>query len=334
MGFLRKLLWPLGVVYGAITGVRNMLYDRGILKSEQFDIPIIAVGNLSVGGTGKSPMIEYLIRLLSEKYKIATLSRGYKRKSEGFVLADKSSDAETLGDEPYQFHRKFPNVSVAVDANRRRGIKKLVELVKPDVILLDDAYQHRKVRAGFYILLTSYDSLYVDDLILPAGNLREGRAGSVRADIIVVTKCPQLTDAEQVEIRKKLKSRNDQPVYFSKICYGDEVIGDQRSYSVLDIRKESKLLIAGIAKPQPFIDHLRSADDDILIFPDHHSFSNEDVAKFISKAAGRKIVTTEKDYVRIKRKLPDLFYLEINSEFLAFQSEFDDRVRDYVSRHG
>src|SRR5690606_16986947 len=170
---LRKLLWPFGLLYGMITSVRNFLYDRGILKSYSFEIPIVAVGNLSVGGTGKSPMVEYLIRMLQSDYKMATLSRGYRRKSTGFVLADASSTADILGDEPYQFHRKFPNVSVAVDADRKRGIDNLLKTVNPEIIILDDAFQHRRVKAGFYILLTSYDNIYPDDMMLHAGNLRE-----------------------------------------------------------------------------------------------------------------------------------------------------------------
>src|SRR6478752_5452103 len=191
MNLLRKILFPFAVLYGFITSIRNFLYDNNLLKSYSFDLPIIAVGNLSVGGTGKTPQIEYLIRLLSPKYKVATLSRGYKRKSEGFVLADETSNAEILGDEPFQFFQKFKNIQVAVDANRKNGIEQLLsQSEKPEVILLDDAYQHRKVKAGFYILLTTYDDLFCKDFILPMGNLRESRRGAKRADVVIVTKCP------------------------------------------------------------------------------------------------------------------------------------------------
>src|SRR6187402_2887550 len=207
MNLLRKILFPLAVLYGWVTQLRNFLFDIGILKSYSFDLPVIAVGNLSVGGTGKTPQIEYLIRLLSSKYKVATLSRGYKRKSEGFVLADETSNAEILGDEPFQFFQKFKNVQVAVDANRKNGIEQLLsQPEKPEVILLDDAYQHRKVKAGFYILLTAYGDLYSDDFILPTGNLRESRSGANRADIVIVTKCPNnLSDQDQNKIQRKLK---------------------------------------------------------------------------------------------------------------------------------
>ncbi len=332
MGFLRKLLWPLGVVYGAITGIRNFMYDRGILKSTKFDIPVIAVGNLSVGGTGKSPMIEYLIRLLSDRYNVATLSRGYKRKSKGFVLADESSDAEVLGDEPYQFHRKFPKVSVAVDANRCRGIQKLIDLKNPDVILLDDAFQHRKVKAGFYILLTSYDSLYADDLMLPAGNLRESASGAKRADVIIVTKCTDHSIEKQNEIRKKVNPKSHQSLFFSTIGYDDEIVGPGHAIPVSEIRTESKLLVAGIAKPKPFFDHLKSAGDDTMVFPDHHSFSDSDIEKIIRKATGRKIVTTEKDFVRLQnRNIGNLYYLPIATQFLTSSDEFDQKILQFVS---
>ena len=190
MNLLRKLLFPFAILYGIITSLRNYLYDKGILKSYSFDIPVIAVGNLNVGGTGKTPQIEYLIRLLSPNYRVATLSRGYKRKSEGFVLADATSNAEILGDEPFQYFKKFPNIQVAVDADRRNGIEQLVkQKAMPEIILLDDAFQHRKVKAGFYILLTAYDDLFCNDFMLPTGNLRESSNGAKRANLIKTNRC-------------------------------------------------------------------------------------------------------------------------------------------------
>ena len=189
MKLLRKLLFPFAVVYGVITTIRNFLFDIGFLKSYAFPLPIIAVGNLSVGGTGKTPQIEYLIRLLSGKYRVATLSRGYKRQSEGFLLADASVNAAILGDEPFQFFQKFPAIQVAVDADRKNGIEQLLSQKNPpEVILLDDAYQHRKVKAGLYILLTADGDIYAKDYLLPTGNLRESRNGAQRAAIVVVTK--------------------------------------------------------------------------------------------------------------------------------------------------
>ncbi len=191
MNLIRKIVFPFAILYGLVTSLRNFLYDAGILKSFSFNLPVIVVGNLSVGGTGKTPQIEYLIRLLSDKYKVAALSRGYKRKTTGFILADANANAEIIGDEPFQYYTKFPNIQVAVDADRKNGIEQLLSNSRqPEVVLLDDAYQHRKVKAGFYILLTSYNELYSDDFQLPTGNLRENRSGAKRANVIVVTKCP------------------------------------------------------------------------------------------------------------------------------------------------
>ncbi|URM37267.1 tetraacyldisaccharide 4'-kinase [Flavobacterium anhuiense] len=337
MNLLRKLLFPFAILYGFITSIRNFLFDKGILKSTSFDLPVIAVGNLSVGGTGKTPQIEYLIRLLSDKYKIATLSRGYKRKSEGFVLADENSNAEILGDEPFQFHQKFPNVMVAVDANRTNGIQQLLSKdEKPEIILLDDAYQHRKVKAGFYILLTSYGDLYADDFMLPTGNLRESRRGAARANIVVVTKCPKiLTEEEQAKIRLKLKLNAAQQVFFTFIDYDMVIFGKNEKIAVNEIKSESKLLLAGIAKPKPFFDYLKNESDECLTFPDHHHFSDADLDSILRKANGRKIITTEKDYVRLKDSelIDQLYYLPIKSSFINHQQDFDTTILEYVKEN-
>jgi len=334
MNFFRKILFPFAVLYGFITAIRNFLFDKGILKSVAFDMPVIAVGNLSMGGTGKTPQIEYLIRLLSDNYKIATLSRGYKRKSEGFVLADATSDAEILGDEPYQFHQKFPTIQVAVDANRVNGITQLLSQInKPEIILLDDAFQHRKVKAGFYILLTAYNDLYCDDLILPAGNLRESRSGAERADVIVVTKCPQgLTLQQQTEIRNKLKPAEHQQVFFTFIEYDSHIYSEEKKLSVQEITTVDKLLLAGIAKPEPFFAYLQAAKTETMTFSDHHDFTQQDIETIKDKAKDRIIITTEKDFVRLKGKLPkeQLFCLPIKSSFVNDKSDFDKTILNYV----
>lgn len=335
MNFLRKILFPFAILYGFVTWFRNFLFDNGILKSYGFNIPVIAVGNLSVGGTGKTPQIEYLIRLLSENYRVATLSRGYKRKSKGFILADSHSNAEILGDEPFQFYRKFPNIQVAVDANRKNGIEQLLaQKNNPEIILLDDAFQHRKVKAGFYILLTAYGDLFADDWLLPTGNLREGRNGSERAKAIVVTKCPpNLSEQEQEAIWKKINPAFHQSLYCSFTAYDDQIVSEQQKINVANIRNTEKLLLAGIAKPKPFFDHLQSNNDLIMDFPDHHHFSENDISEIKNKAAGKMIVTTEKDYVRLKDQLPgeQLFYLPIKSEFIKDQKLFDQQILDFVS---
>jgi len=336
MNILRKILFPFAILYGFITSFRNFLFDKGILKSHSFDLPIIAVGNLSVGGTGKTPQIEYLIRLLSPTNKIATLSRGYKRKSEGFILADATSNAEVLGDEPFQFYQKFPNILVAVDANRKNGIEQLIQVSKPDIILLDDAFQHRKVKAGFYILLTAYNDLYADDFILPTGNLRESRSGAERANIVVVTKCPEnLPEKERNYIERKLQLESKQKLFFTSIAYDEFIFSEEKQLLVSEIKNSEKLLLAGIAKPEPFFDYLKNENDIVLTYPDHHHFSEKDILEIKEKAKGKIIITTEKDFVRLKGNLPkeQLFYLPIKSEFLQNQEVFDKTILSYVENN-
>lgn len=334
MILLRKLLFPFAMIYWLVTFIRNYLYDCGFLKSYAFEIPIIAVGNLSVGGTGKTPMIEYLVRLLSENFSVATLSRGYKRQSTGFILADANTDAKTLGDEPFQMHQKFPDVQVAVDADRKNGIEKLLaQSKKPEVILLDDAFQHRKVKAGFYILLTAYDDLFTDDWMLPTGNLRESRSGAARADMIIVTKCPKTIDEIALsEIRKKLKY--NKPVFFTAIAYDESVYSADDIKKVSEIKSTPKLLLAGIAKPKPFFAYLQQENDIVLTYPDHHHFSENDIHSIKKQAENKPIVTTEKDYVRLKNHIPNtqLFYLPIKTSFVSDSKNFDQILLDYVKK--
>jgi tetraacyldisaccharide 4'-kinase len=335
MYLLRLLLFPFAILYGFITSIRNFLFDKSILKSTSFEIPVIAVGNLSVGGTGKTPQIEYLIRLLSERYKVATLSRGYKRKSEGFVLANETANAEILGDEPFQFHQKFPNIQVAVDAKRTNGITELLsQKEKPQVILLDDAYQHRKVKAGFYILLTAYGDLYADDFMLPTGNLRESRSGANRANVVIVTKCPKdLSVEKQAEICVKLKLTHSQQLFFTFIDYDDSIYGKEEKITVSKIKNESKLLLAGIAKPTPFFDYLKNENDECLTFPDHHHFSDSNLQTIQNKAKDKKIITTEKDYVRLSESklVSSLYYLPIKSTFINKEQDFDMAILRFIT---
>jgi len=336
MILLRKILFPFALLYGLITSIRNFLFDNGILKSYTFDLPIIAVGNLSVGGTGKTPQIEYLIRLLSDTYRVATLSRGYKRISKGFVLADTTANAEILGDEPFQFYQKFDNIQVAVDANRKNGIEQLLsQELKPEVVLLDDAFQHRKVKAGFYIMLTAYGDLYSNDFMLPTGNLRECRNGAKRANIIIVTKCPsELTIQERNEIRKSLDISDNQQLYFTTIVYDDNVYSENQILKVSEIWGRDKVLLAGIAKPKPFFDFLKNRKDECLSYPDHHHFTEKDILDIKSKSINKIIITTEKDYVRLKGSIPSdqLFYLPIKSKFLSGEDAFKKTILNYVGR--
>ena len=334
MIFLRKILFPFALLYGWITQFRNFLYDKGILKSYSFDIPIIAVGNLSVGGTGKTPQIEYLVRLLSTDNRVATLSRGYKRKSKGFLLASENSTAASLGDEPYQMHLKFPNIQVAVDADRKNGIEQLLgQNVPPEIIVLDDAFQHRRVKAGMYILLTTYDELYIDDCLLPAGNLRESRSGANRADVIIVTKCPATLSEQEIKA-VKCKLNIEKPLFFSTVSYDNSVFSSASSLAVSDLKSISKLLVAGIAKPEPFFAYLQTGSDQIMEFSDHHHYSESDIESIIKRAKDKLVVTTEKDFVRLKDTLPSnqLYYLPIKTMLISDDNQLDQIILNYVRK--
>lgn len=336
MILLRKILFPFSILYGIVTAIRNYLYDRGLFKSYSFKTPVIVVGNLSVGGTGKTPQIEYLIRLFSEKYQVATLSRGYKRKSAGFVLANLSTAVEDIGDEPFQFFIKFKTIQVAVDTDRKNGIEQLLsQKNQPEVILLDDAFQHRKVKAGFYILLTSYADLYTDDWMLPTGNLREYRSNANRAQVIIVTKCPpNLPQESQQVVRNKLNIKENQHLFFSAITYDLYCFSEHDSKPVELLKQTDKVLVAGIAKPEPFFDYLKSDSDVVLKFSDHHDFTSEEIESIRNQASGKPIVTTEKDYMRLKGKIPNeqLYYLPIQSSFLSNRELFNQLILNYVEQ--
>ena len=336
MKFIRLFLLPFSIIYGLVTWFRNFFYDKNIFKSYQFKTPVICVGNLNVGGTGKTPQIEYLINLLSENYKIATLSRGYKRKTKGFVLANKNSNAEILGDEPYQFYSKFKNILVAVDEDRKSGIENLLSLKnKPDIILLDDAFQHRKIHASTYILLSAFDDLYCDDFILPAGNLRESCNGAKRANIIIVTKCPKnLSKPERNLIEAKLNLMPYQKLFFTFIDYETAIFNDHKHIKVEDIIDNEKLLIAGIAKPKPFFEYLKSDKNIILEFADHYNFKRKDIENFKILSQNKIIITTEKDYARLKDNFKEnLYFLPIKCSFIDNQNFFNNLIIQSISKY-
>jgi tetraacyldisaccharide 4'-kinase len=332
MNVVRLALFPFAVLYGIITSIRNFLFDIGIIKSYSFNIPVIAVGNLRVGGTGKTPQIESLIRLLSPHYKVATLSRGYKRKSKGFILANAHSTARNLGDEPMQYYMKFPHIQVAVDADRCNGINQLLKQEsKPQVILLDDAYQHRKVKAGFYILLTAYDDLYYQDFIVPTGNLRESRRSAKRADMIIVTKCPPaISQIAQHAIKKKIGL--DIPIFFSCIVYEDTLYNGTNTMAVADCKANENVLLAGIAKPKSFFEHLGAKKENTIVFADHHHFSESDIMTIKNRAINKIVITTEKDFVRLQTPVlkEQLYYLPIKSQLISNQDSFDQIITNYV----
>ena len=332
MKLLRKIFFPIVPIYYVVTSLRNKLFDLNVLKSKSYNLPIICVGNLSVGGTGKTPMIEYLIRLLQEDNKLATLSRGYKRSTSGFKLASSITKIDEIGDEPFQFHQKFKDIIVAVDENRQHGIEELLKIDNSlKIILLDDAYQHRKVKAGFNILLTTYSNLYTDDIMLPTGDLREPRKGAERADIIVVTKCKKsISDIEKDRIRNKLKLNDNQNLFFSSIAYGYSVLSANKTLEVSDLKDKNFTLVTGIANAQPLVDYLKSEalNFEHLNYKDHYNFTDKDLDVLNQKEL---IITTEKDYVRLIKQLDNtkLFYLPITVE-IDNADEFDKLIRQFV----
>lgn len=330
---LRLLLFPFAGLYYLVTYVRNKFFDKGVLSFKSYKTPIICVGNLSTGGTGKSPMTEYVIRLFKKEYKVATLSRGYGRTTKGYLDVIKDEIASRVGDEPLQFAQKFNDVQVAVCENRQLGIETLIEKSNvPEVIILDDAFQHRKVKAGFYILLTSYNDLYCDDFLLPAGNLREPRHGSFRANAVVVTKCPEnISLQEQQKIEEKLKLAKHQSLYFTKIIY-NEMLHSKEGTKFLDSVKKQKItVVTGIANPSPFLAYLT---DKSLVFehksyPDHHNFTDKEIAELDTLDC---IITTEKDYVRLQLLLSKarLYYIPIEIDFISNENRFNEVVEAFV----
>ncbi|HEX8038897.1 MAG TPA: tetraacyldisaccharide 4'-kinase [Chryseosolibacter sp.] len=342
MKALTPLLLPFAILYDAVTSIRNRLYDAGVKPSVKFDVPVVGVGNLAVGGTGKTPMVEYLIRLLGTEYHIATLSRGYGRRSRGFRVATGKDDALTIGDEPLQLYRKFKDrVVVAVGEERAWAIPQILDRhPETDLILLDDAFQHRKVRPGFQILLTDYHKLFVSDYVLPAGRLRESRKGADRADAVVVTKCPpHITDDEMIAIESSIRRYTRKAVFFTGICYRNILPLTEAS----PYKPEKLMLLSGIANPKPLKEYL--ATNFALVrhfsFPDHHPYTAAELESICQAAAGAQaaVVTTEKDMARIDSQVfrargVALYYLPVEIEFLKNGKEFDEMVLNAVRSYG
>ena len=344
-------LSPFSLLYRMGVAFRNQLFNWGLLSSESYSIPVICVGNLAAGGTGKTPHIEYLVRLLTPKYKIAVLSRGYKRKTSGYVLAKPESTSRELGDESFQIKRKFPHILVAVDSNRRRGIKNLLALpedTRPDVILLDDAFQHRYVIPSLSILLTDYNRLYYRDKLLPVGRLREPSSAIRRADMVIVTKCDE--DLKPIDFRiieNEMNLLAHQDLFFTHVTYGEiePVFPEAPSHVLRDIRKEDDVLVlSGIAAPEHFINEAKKYSDKVvsMSFPDHHSFSRKDIGRIKSiynkMASPEKIIlVTEKDAARIINNpfipidwKPKIYMLPIKVEFSAKGNTLFDEI---IERH-
>lgn len=351
---IRRSLLPLSWLYGVGVDIRNALFDLGVLKSVSYDIPIINVGNITVGGTGKTPHVEYLIRLLSSRYRVAVLSRGYKRKTSGYVLSTPSSTMEEIGDEPWQIKQKFPEVYVAVDGNRRRGIERLTtdEATKDvQLILLDDAYQHRYVKPGHNILLVDYHRIISDDCLLPAGRLRERPSSSRRASTIIVTKCPQHINAMGFRvILSALNIKPYQQLFFSTFSYATmRQLWGEKTLELDTLRKDNThvLLLTGIGNPQQMEQDMRRFVQHItpLSFPDHHYYTARDAAEIhralLALPKPHIIITTEKDAARLlhlgglsEEVRQQTFVVPIEINIMRDEKDkFDKTIIDYVQEN-
>jgi tetraacyldisaccharide 4'-kinase len=348
--YLKVLLYPFSLLYGLVMWIRNRLYDTNVLTAVEFDLPVIAVGNLSVGGTGKTPHVEHLIRLLKNKYQTATLSRGYNRRTRGYLLADAQSTAAELGDEPMQFHQKFPEISVCVGEERMLAIPQLLgERPETKVILLDDAFQHRSIKPGMNILITDYSRRFTKDHVVPFGYLREDRKGYERANCIIVSKCPPaLSEAEKEAITKEINPLRSQQLYFTSLQYG--TLYDMFNGQSVDVPADTTLmLVCGIARPEPLLQQLKSTHEQVylLSFPDHYYYAGHDLEK-IKKELGdlpgnkKMVVTTEKDAVRLhllEERLKELdihiAVMPVEISFLFGEAySFNNYIFDYVEQFG
>lgn len=344
---LKPLLYPLSILYGVIVWLRNRLYDAGFISSIKFSVPVISVGNLSTGGTGKTPHIEYLIRLLEYEYRVATMSRGYKRSSTGFYLATTNTDVRMIGDEPMQFYRKFPDAVISVCEDRMTGIPRLLtERPDVDVVLLDDAFQHRSVKPGLNILIVDFYKPFFKDYILPFGSLREGRKAYKRADVIIVSKCPEnLSAGDKQSFTNKINLLTHQKIYFSKIEYDYPTNIFTGAAFDLSTNIFNIVLVSGIAKPEPMLHYLKQMGHEVhlLRYPDHHYFTQANMDEIAStcrnwEGDNKIVLTTEKDATRLERFSKELdrlaipvLVLPIKVTFLENGAAFDNIVKEYIA---
>ena len=348
---LRKIFgFPLALLYGLGIGLRNLMFRIGLRRQHKFDVPVICVGNLSTGGTGKTPHVDYLISLLEDKYRVATLSRGYKRKTSGYILAGPESTVSDIGDEPLQFHMRHPEAMVAVDEQRVDGIKKLMaHNPPPDVIILDDAYQHRQVKPGLSVLLTDYFHRYTRDYLLPAGNLREGRKNAHHADIIVCTKSPKIfSPIERKSLVAEFPVHREQQLFFSYIDHSDFIplYPNTPPMPFKDIT--SILCFSGIANPTPLEEHLKRKCTELIPvrYPDHYQYTLKNIQDLLKDfdnivRKNRILVTTEKDAMRLKSLEFEktfegypVYYISIRVDFHKTDKPlFDQIILDYVGKN-
>jgi tetraacyldisaccharide 4'-kinase len=350
------LLYPFALIWGMVTGIRNFLYNSGVLKSVEFHLPVICVGNITVGGTGKTPHTEYIADLLRKDFKVATLSRGYKRTSRGFRIASPASQVKEIGDEPMQIFRKLPDVLITVDQNRVNGVNRILEEA-PDteVIILDDAFQHRRITPGLSILLTDFERLIVSDHLMPYGSLRESPGNMRRADIIIISKSPEnISPIQRRIIVKEIAKAPYQNLYFTSMLYKDPLSvfelssDDSCKPDLSDSENSGIVLITGIANPRPLKEYLQKSFKEVihLAFPDHYAFREKDIQTILLefqnlKSSTKFIITTEKDAVRLREFTniaepikSALFYIPIGIYFLNDdKDEFDNLIVDYVRKN-
>jgi len=335
MNRIRLIFFPFAILYTIITSVRNSLFNLKFYKSKKFKIPLIGVGNLSTGGTGKTPMVEYIFKVFSKEFKLALLSRGFKRSTKGYVNANKDSNSSNIGDEPFQIFSKFKNIDVAVDENRVRGVLNLLKHSKNlQSIVLDDCFQHRSVSLKLNILLTTYESPYYKDFILPIGNLRELRAGYKRADVIIVTKCPKdLLEEEMKKTRKDVSLKSHQNLFFTSIKYNNFLLGESE-ININDLSDSKVLLVTGIANDKEIVNYLsyKNIQFDKISFSDHYKYSLKDIKKIELDFSDRIIITTEKDYQKIKLidKKNKWYYLQMETYFLENEDLFKKIIIDTI----
>jgi tetraacyldisaccharide 4'-kinase len=335
------LLYPISLIYGLLVGIRNIFFDIGILDSKIYKIPTIGIGNLSIGGTGKSILVDYLINLFKSNYTITTLSRGYNRDTKGFVHANSKSTAYEIGDEPFQFYSKHPEINVVVCEDRRKGMNIILKkLPQTELCIWDDIYQHRFVKPGLMILTTTYDDPYTRDKILPLGNLRESISSSKRADIILINKCPEnISNLEREKFTNSLNLFEHQKVYYSSLTYSEKIKSKSTSLNLNDLEINNFILVTGIADSSYLVKFLKDRELSFthLKYKDHYNYSKSSIDKIKRISDGKYILTTEKDFGKLKLKIDsnNLFYIEVSIKFLndSNELEFDELIEKYVNEN-
>ena len=334
MSVIRFLVFPLSIIFKFVTDIRNKLYDCNFLKSEKINVPVISVGNLSTGGTGKTPMVDFIIYNLKRDYNISVLSRGYNRKSKGFIEIKNSDNPSLVGDEPFLIKSNHSEVPVFACEDRVEGAKKIISENNTNLILLDDAFQHRKISRNLDIVLTDYNNLFYKDYLLPYGNLRESRNNINRADVIIVTKCPlDFNKADAIKIKNQINPKKTQSLFFSQIKYSEILFGF-KELSFKSVRNSKLTLVTGIANSQPLKEYLKknNVNFDHFDYPDHYNYSRKDVNKILATTKNNIILTTKKDYYKLSQfKIDNLLYIDIKVEFLDGKQEFLSTIKEVLN---